>query len=148
MSESSEVIREVEAAKKLLGEISFVNPTATNDLRRLENAITRISTMFVVQALDSVDFHRLDDELSEGKIVPRFVPAIKRAISMSDPNLFPASLTQLILSFRENLSELEGALIRNDLETARLASHKAHEMEHQLHHESGEWLHSNMEGNA
>lgn len=119
-----------------------------DDLKRLDRAITRISTMFAVQALDSVDFHHLDEDLSKGRLDPRFVPIIKKSVGMADPILYPEALKALVTSLQASLLRLEAALVNNDLQPGSSASHEAHELYHRLQHESEEWLRSSSEGFA
>jgi hypothetical protein len=82
-----------------------------DDLTRFETSLTRISARFAVQALDSVDFHHLDEDLSEGKLDPRFVPVIRKSVEMADPVLFPTALKELAGSLRASLLKLEAALV-------------------------------------
>ncbi|MBI3841456.1 MAG: hypothetical protein HY297_05865 [Thaumarchaeota archaeon] len=138
--EPGKIVREVETAIKLLAEAGSNGKFDAASLARLENVLTRISTRFAIQALDAVDFHHMDDDLSEGKLDPRYVPMVKRSIEMANPILFSPGLKESANSLGGTLLRLQAALIAGDLESSREASHQAHELYHKLQREAEDWL--------
>ncbi|MFQ5951431.1 MAG: hypothetical protein ACE5KH_05045, partial [Candidatus Geothermarchaeales archaeon] len=112
----------------------------SEELTRLEESLTRITTRFAVQVLDSADFHHMDEEVSGGNLDPKFIPVIRSSIAVADPTFFPKRIGRLVVSLRENLGELEAAIRDRDLDNAKTFSHEVHGLEHHLHHEAHEWL--------
>ncbi|MDV3277165.1 MAG: hypothetical protein LYZ69_01700 [Nitrososphaerales archaeon] len=145
MSESGKTIGEVEGVLRLIAELKSCDGIGATALAKLESAVTRVTTRFAVRVLDTVDFHHLDEDLSEGRLDPRFVPIVKKSVEMADPVFFPAALKELATKLKTSLLKLEAALVNRDLGSSSSASHEAHELYHQLQHEVEEWLRSGLD---
>ena len=133
-AERDETVAEVESAHAVAESHS---PEAMSKFPEL---LTRISARFAMRVLEMVDFHHMDEDLSQGRLDPKFAGPIKRSVAMASPELFPQPLKPLASSLKEHLSALETALVHNDLESAKAQSHEAHEKYHELQHEISEWL--------
>jgi len=134
------VVEDVEAASIIIERMKSVNNAPTNDLSSLANSLSRISAGLAMRALGYVDFHHMDENLADGKLDPRFVPVGRRSINLASPELFPASTKTLASALKKHLTKLEEALLRSDLEAAKLESHEAHETYHELQTKVAEWL--------
>ena len=131
-----------ETVAEVLSAHAIVKRASTEAMAKLPRVLTRISARFAIRVLDLVDFHRMDEELAQGRLDPRYVGPVRRSIAMASPELFPEALKSHASSLKGHLSALESALVHNDLESARTQSHEAHEIYHELQHEVSEWLES------
>ena len=114
--------------------------TAGENLSRMGTSLSRISALFSMRALEFVSFHEMDDEFNEGRLDPRYLPSVRRSVELTSPELFPAGLRGLASTLQGHLSNLEAALMQNDLENARSESQLAHESYHTLQRGVSEWL--------
>ncbi len=133
--ERDDTVMEVEAAHAAIGDTG-----AYPGIAGLSEQLTRVSTRFALRVLELVDFHRMDEELAQGKLDPKFVGPVRRSVPMASPELFPQPLKPRASSLKDSLSALEAALVRNDVVSAKAHSHEAHEKYHELQHEAGNWL--------
>ncbi|MBI3860205.1 MAG: hypothetical protein HY296_08280 [Thaumarchaeota archaeon] len=138
-SDNEAIVEDAQTVSGIIGKLSS-NGIPRDELKMLTDAMSRMVARFAMKALDYVEFHQMDENLSEGKIDPRYVPVIKRSIEMASPDLYPESLKPLAKQLKEQLSGLEKALVRNDIDEAKSLSHHAHENYHELQHELSKWL--------
>lgn len=115
-------------------------PSFSDDLSKLELSFERVSIRFVVQILDSANFHGMDEAISKGNLNERFVPILRSSIETLDSVEWPETLLGDAKSLLEDLKELESAIISKKGVEATLLGHKVHEAEHKFHEDIHEWL--------
>ncbi len=115
-------------------------PNMRDDLSKVEKSFQNVILRFIIQILDSANFHEMDEEISKGNLDPRFVPIVRNAIDALDLAAWPESLQKDATSLREDFTGLQAALINKKGVEATLLSHKVHEAEHKFHEQSHEWL--------
>lgn len=111
-----------------------------SDLFSLSVSLSRIGAGLAMHALAYVDFHRMDDELGEGKLDPRLVPVVKMSVVLASPEFFPEAAKHLASELKKHLASFAEALARGDLEKSKSESHAAHELYHELHTKVADWL--------
>ncbi|HEY5538608.1 MAG TPA: hypothetical protein VIL58_03600 [Thermoplasmata archaeon] len=140
MGKMPELSAEFATFLERLNEMRTQRPDAEEALAELEGLFQRSLVRYSVHMLDTLDFHHMAEDIAAGHLSPRYVPVLRSAASVLSATPWPEGLRWIAQSLRENVVELERALVENREREAEASSHEVHEQEHRLAHEAREWL--------
>ncbi len=140
MSATAEIATQVQKFFEALKRMRDRYPEASEQLDELESSFVKATVRMSIHMLDSMDFHHMEEHISEGHLDPQYVPVIRNALVVLDAAPWPEKLKSLSTPLRNNLAKLEASLIAKRAEEAKSLSHEIHEEEHELSHEASDGL--------